>query len=214
MSAYCISSDLYAYGLPRGGLPNPGRIASAVSTSANTITVDGHGFALNAQVTFRAESGGSLPSPLAAGTAYYAIPVTDSTFQVATASGGGAVDLTTAGVNVVCIAELPFDECIEWASNLVEGFLPAHVVPLTAPYPPVVVACTADLAASRLLAYVGGSRIDQQAKLVEAQRMLERWAKAIPIRGAIRPASANMAITGSVSGSDPRGWIPTDGTIP
>ena len=93
---YCERSDVFRW-FPRGGVSNPARFVSAVSAASETLTVDGHGLQLNDEVTFRAESGGTLPSPLVAGTTYYAIPVTDSTFQVSATSGGAAVNTVSNG---------------------------------------------------------------------------------------------------------------------
>ena len=51
-------------------------------------------------VTLLWTDGGVLSAPLVAGTVYYAIPLTDSTFQVAVAPGTGIpIDLTTDGVS-------------------------------------------------------------------------------------------------------------------
>ena len=88
--AYSSPADLYAFGVPRGALPNPGRLAGVVSAADNTIELDVHGFALDDLVSFRAEAGGSLPLPLVAGADYYAIPVRESYFSVASVAGGPA----------------------------------------------------------------------------------------------------------------------------
>jgi hypothetical protein len=190
---------------------------SSVSAAANTLTLDGHGLVDDAEVSFRAEAGGSLPTGLSASTPYYAIVVSESVFQVAAADGGAAIDITTAGSNVIAIVPLPVDECIAWGSNMVENMCPGHVRPLAdeGEYPDEVVrACAADLAASRLLAYCGASQIDIQAKIAGAQKIIDRWAKAIPIRGANAPGSTNLAVVASAAVTDSRGWMPSDGTIP
>lgn len=213
-SAYCTAADLYRSGLPRGGLPNPGRLVAAVEVSGNLLTLDGHGFEADDELVFRAESGGSLPAPLVAGTTYYAKPSTDSTFQVAATAGGAAVDLTTSGSNVVVVAELPIASAIKWASAMIDSFLPAHLVPMTAPINELVVATAADLAVARLLAYTGQSSTQIADKLASAQKLLERWAKNFPIRGVNAPASAQLAVAGSSTSSDPRGWDPSHGGLP
>ena len=212
MTAYCVAADLYDHGIPRGGLPNPGRIVSSASAATDILTLEGHGLRADQQVTFRAESGGSLPAGLVAGTTYYAIPLTDSTFQVSASSGGSAVNITTAGTNTILITSLPFDAVIEWASAMVDDFLPAHAVPLTSPYPPSVVAVTADLAAWRMLAVLGGATEGVTSKLEEAKRLLDRWAKAIPLRGGTNiPAATGLACVATAAATDPRGWIPSSG---
>lgn len=214
MSAYCTRGDLYDNGLPRGGLPNPGRLIASVDPDNDLLTLEGHGLDTDDLVVFRAEVGGTLPSPLVASVSYYAIAVTDSTFMVAAAAGGAAIDLTTAGSNVVAVVPLPFDKAIVWASAIVDNFLPSHVVPLEAPYPEVVVQVVADLAIARLMRQTGGASSDYiTAKLAEAQRILERWGKQLaPIRGENAPPAANLAVTGTAS--DPRGWATEAGKLP
>ena len=212
---YCTEPDLYDYGLPRGSLPNPGRIVAAIEADTEILTLDGHGFRDDAELLFRAEAGGSLPSPLVAGTTYYAIVLTSATFQVSATAGGSAINLTTVGSNVVISTPLSFITAIEWASALVDDMLVAHEVSLTAPYPKTVVAVTADLAIWRLMMQTQGLDRDAIAdKLEQSQKTLNRWQKGIPVRGTVVPRSANLAITSSVSGTDPRGWVPTGGTLP
>ena len=211
MTSYCTDADLYDHGIPEGGLPNPGRIAAA-SASTDILTLDGHGLAADDAVVLRAESGGSMPSPLVAGTTYYAIPLTDSTLQLAATAGGAAISLTTAGSNVILVAPRPTAAAIEWASAMVDDFLPAHMVPLTSPYPPSVVAVAADLAAWRLLARAGQATAPVTQKLDEAKRLLDRWAKGIPLRGGTNvPAAAGLATAAVATAVDPRGWIPSGG---
>lgn len=212
MPAYCEAADLYDHGLPRGGLPNPGRVVDAVVTGTEVMTLDGHGFREDAELVFRAEEGGSLPSPLAEGTTYYAIPLTDATFSVAASAGGAAVNLTTEGVMVIVTTPLPVTAAIEWASAWVDEQIP-HVLPLEEPYPKTIVAAVADLATARLLRYTGAASVALEEKLAVTQRLLERWARGVPVRGVTRPVSANLAAVVS-SGGDPRGWSSPGGMIP
>lgn len=214
-SEYCTKDDLYEAGLQRGALPNPGRLVAAVDIATDTLTLDGHGFRADAELLFRAEAGGSLPSPLVAGTTYYALVVSDATFRVSATAGGSAINLTTAGSLIVVSTPVPFTAAIRRASALVDDMLPAHVVPLTAPYPVVVVAVTADLAIAVLGALTGGSSADfVTLKLAGAQKILDRWGKGIPIRGANAPPGAGLAAVAATTAVDPLGWIPTGGTIP
>ena len=208
---FCTNTDVYNAGLPRGTLPNPGREISSVSTSANLLTLDGHGFESGQPIEFRSEIG-SLPAPLSEGTTYYALPVTDSAFSVSSVASGSAIDLTSTGSRVLVIAPLPFAEWIEWASAIVESFLPAHLVPLSAPYPALVVSVTADLAAMRGIQFVGGAQVDAQQRIANAQRTLEKWGKGQPIRGANAPRIVNVSAIYPAS-ADSRGWS-TDGRIP
>lgn len=213
MSAYCAAADAYRF-VPPGILKNPGRLVWAVSTSTETMTLDGHGFALNQPLLFRAESGGSLPSPLAAGTTYYAIPLTESTFQVAASSGGAAINLTTAGSNVIAIAPFQWDEWIIECSAMVEQTLPAHVVPIESTVPEPVRLYTACLLAMRALAHVGAQTQAVQVQLDFWGKQADKWARGVPLRGANVPASANLAVTRSASQVDPRGWDSPGGRLP
>jgi hypothetical protein len=215
MAGYCTRGDLYSYGLPRGAIPNPGRNPSGVDATANTITLGEHGFELNDPVSFRADApaGGALPGGLSAGTTYYAIPVTDDTFKVSATADGAAVDITSAGSRFVAIAPLPVAAAIEYGARQIDDMLPAHVVPLTAPYPEIIVATNAELAMAKL-----GSRANSQTKsladvLVHATKRIERWAKdAIPVRGEGQQPASNLATSVVAPALDPDGWVRFGGT--
>lgn len=205
MTAYCAPSDLYSFGLPRGAVPNPGRLADSVSTSTDAFTLDVHGFVLNDPVSFRAEAGGSLPAPLVEGSTYYAIPLTESTFSVATAEDGDALDLTSAGVRVLVIAPLPVDAAIAWASRIIDDMLPAHAVPLEEPIHELVRMTAAELAAHKLMCGKGSSKT--LGEMVDAaNKRLARWAQGIPLRGEDVPTATNLASAAAVPYVDSRGW--------
>jgi hypothetical protein len=203
---YCSSSDLYSFGLPRGALPNPGRLVSSVSASDNTLTLDQHGYTLNDPVSFRAEAGGSLPSPLVAATTYYAISVSENEFSVSATVSGSAVDLTTSGSRIVVIAALPIASAISWASRIIDDMLPAHLVPLEAPIHELVVMTCAELAVGKLLARAGSASKSLSEMVDAARKRLERWAKGVPLRGENVPSPANLAVSATVPFLDPRGW--------
>lgn len=214
MSAYCTQADVELR-VPSEQLPRPARLVSSVSASTDTLTLEGHGLATDAPVTFRAESGGSLPSPLVAGTAYYAIRLTDSTFQIAAAAGGSAIDLTTTGTNVLLIKRIPWETAITWGSAIVDDSTPAHVVPFTSPYPQIVIEVTAELAAEWLRAWAGSLSAQLADRITWAQARIDRWSKGTPIRGTNAPVNAAVvAYASGFSAADPAGWTPTGGTIP
>jgi hypothetical protein len=211
---YCTRADLYSFGLPRGALRNPGRPADASSAADDTITIDVHGFALDDLVSFRPEGGGRLPAPLVAGIDYFAIPVTESRFSVSATQGGAAIDLTTDGARFVVIAPLKFDEAITFGAAIIDDQLPAHCVPLIAPYPPIIVMTNAELAIGKLL---NGSATASLAAMVDAAtQRLARWAKGQPLRGTNtdKQTRANVAVSGnapaqtqtSLPVSDLNGW--------
>lgn len=208
---YATRSDVYVHGkLPRTLLANPARRCAAALAAGDTFELDGHGFETDQAVIFpRAEGGGTLPAPIVAGVTYFAIRVTESIFKAATVAGGVAIDLTTNGTNVLVATPLPFDETIEVYSRYVDDFLPAHLVPLTPPYPLHVTKVVAVLTAKDLLLGSGqqsGTMLEAKA---EAKDEMMRWAKGIKLRDKRATASSNLAISGGSITVPPRG-----GTIP
>jgi hypothetical protein len=155
------------------------------------LTLDGHGLADDDPITFRAEAGGTLPSPLVAGTTYYAIALTDSTFQVAATLGGSAVNLTTTGSNTVLVVQPPWTRWIEEESAIIECSCPSHVVPFDV-VPPIVTRLTSLLVASRALSWAGKSDETVQAQLDRAEKIFDGWKKGQAIRGSVEPASAQV----------------------
>lgn len=213
---YCNPSDLYDYGLPRGGVPNPGRLIASVSAASNAFELDVHGFENGDPVVLRAEAGGSLPAPLVEGTTYYAVPLTESTFSLSLTDGGSAVDLTSSGLNVIVVAPLPIAKAIDFASALIDDMIPAHAVPLTAPYPPIVVMTCAELAAAKLSGRAGGASVSLASAADAARKRLERWGKGIPIRGTNTEAQKSTLVsqyTAPVATfQDPTGYTRYGGT--
>jgi hypothetical protein len=214
---YATRADLDDFGgIPRGALSNEGRLVASSLASTDTITLSAHGFNTNDVLQLRAVSGGTLSAPLVADTSYFAIRITDSTFKLAAAANGAAIDLTVDGVSMIVIKQLPIDRMLELYSRWIDGFLPAHIVPLQAPYPIVVVAICAQLAGKALMNLDGkASDIVNAAELV-AVSQLQRFASGIPLRDAAVLTSANKAINSTLSvNADPRGWAPKgSGSIP
>jgi hypothetical protein len=206
--AYATRRDLYRYGLPRGALAMPGRVVESSLASSDTLTLDGHGLETGEAVLVRAVDGGTLSAPLAEGTTYYVIRVTDSTFKLAASEGGAAINLTTNGDQMMVAAELPVDDVLELYSRWLDDLLPAHAVPLTEPYPVIVVATVAELAAKKLLDLSGQQSGIIDAAEIAAKAKLERWAKGLPVRDArVTNSATNCAVKSTLSGStDSRGW--------
>ncbi len=213
VTAYATARDLYTYGLRRGVLVNAAREVESSVASTNVLTLDGHQFATDDEVTLRAVEGGTLSAPLVEGTVYYAIRLTDSTFSLAATAAGAAIDLTTNGTTMMVKAELPVDDLLEAYSRFVDDFVP-HLVPLDSPYPVTVVRVVCELAAAKLLSLAGQSSVSMTEAEVGAKAQLERWAKGLPIRDAAVTASANKAVssTYATTDADPRGW--RSGTLP
>jgi hypothetical protein len=194
--AYATVEDIYRYGLPRGLLSNPARLVHAVRPAQDTVELDGHGIATGTPLRFRAEEGGTLPAPLTDGATYYGIRVDDARFQVAAAPAGPAIDFTTAGTLVLVWSPIePLIEAeLERYSRIADTYLPAHAVPLVAPFPSFIVGCVAKLAAASLLEICGQSSELVQASATETRRELARLAKGIPLRDERATPPANLAV--------------------
>jgi hypothetical protein len=209
-------------GIADGDLANPGQLVASALASTDTLEWAGHGLQTGNAVLVRATEGGTLSSPLVAGTTYYAIRVTADTFKLATSSAnataGTAIDLTTNGVSMVVTKPLPITRYLEVYSRWVDDCLPAHLVPLTTTvdgsYPILVVRVVCQLAGKALLVRAGkDSKLISDGE-VEAKAILERWAKGIPLRDTRATTRTNLAITSTARGetTDPRGW--GTGTLP
>lgn len=209
---YAARSDLFAFGLPRGAIPNPGRLLSAVSVSANTLVLGGHDFAADDAFSLRVEAGGTMPVPLVAGTTYYAEPAGDDAFKARATAGGAAIDLTAAGdaERVVVISSLPVERWIAWASRLIDEMVPSHLVPFgptLEDVPEIVRMTCAELAAGKGLGFGGASSKTLTGMVKDARTLLAQWAKGVPVRGDRDKTSAtNTAVSATVPYRDPRGW--------
>lgn len=196
MVAYAQQSDVYTYALPRGAVGNPGRLVESSLAATSTITLFEHSFAQNDQVTFRAAAGGVLSPPLVAGTVYYVIYLTDSTFQVASAPNGAAITLTGDGSEMFVTKDLPWAALCEFYSRWADGYLPAHAVPLQAPYPVEVVGVVAMLVGARVQILSGLTSVSMKDVEASAKEQLKRFATGIPVRGAqAANVPANLAVT-------------------
>lgn len=207
--SYCTVADLFANGLPRGALANAGRLVAGgggASISANTIPLDQHGLSLNDQFTLRAEAGGSLPAPLVAGTTYYAIPVNDGAFSAAATANGAAIDLTTAGSRILVVVPINYAAAIAYGAALIDDMLPAHIVPLEAPYPPIVTMTNAELAIGKLMQGSGSGSKSMGEMVDAARKRMADWARGRPLRGTNVPPAANVSVSATVPYRDARGW--------
>ena len=98
--------------------------AVTVNASTNTLTSNVRTFA-NGDVVRVAASGGAdaaLPTGLAVDTDYYVVGASGKTFGLATAAGGSAIDLTTAGTGTVYVyTGQPMSETLRAAVRLLAG---------------------------------------------------------------------------------------------
>lgn len=207
---YCSESDLYAFGVPRGTLTNPARPVTA-DASANTFTLDVHGFADGDEVSLRADPGGAIPAGLAAGVSYYAKRVSESVFQMAATAGGAAIDFTTAGSRLVVYAPINYGAAISWASRVLdEAMQGSTVVPLTAPIAEIIRMTCAELAAGKLMAGRNGSRALSEV-IDAATKRAAGWAKK-RVKGENEGKPAGLAVSASVPRCDRSGWTRFGGT--
>lgn len=186
----------------------PGRLVVSSLAADDTLTLDGHGFETDDVVYVRAAEGGTLSAPLAEGTAYYVIRLNDSAFKLSSSEGGAAINLSTNGESMVVSTALPVDDVLEYYSRFVDDYVPAHAVPLEAPYPVTIVATVAELAAKKLMSIAGQTSAAVSEAEERATKRLERWAAGVPIRdAAVTTAATNKAVTSTlVGGTDPRGY--------
>ncbi len=206
MTAYATRSDVYRYGLPRGTLGSTGREAASVLAATDTFELEEHGFETGDELVVRALQGGSLPGGLSASTTYYAKRVTADTFQLSSTPSGPTIDLTTDGQNVLVASPLPFDEVLEFYSRFVDTCVPAHAAPFEAPYPVLIVATVATLAAKRLQ-NISGTASNIMSELERGARdMLKDFQAGKPLADPLATTPTNLAITGEASTTDPRGW--------
>jgi len=140
-----------------------------------------------------------------AGTVYFVIRLTDSTFQLAATPGGAAIDLTVDGISMIVAKDLPFAKVLELYSRLVDSWSPAHLVPFTEPYPTVVVATVSELSARRIQLISGVHSESMTTIEEEAMKRIEQWGKGQPLRDATATPPANLAVVASSSSSG-RNW--------
>jgi hypothetical protein len=206
----CQPSDLYAFGVPRGATPNPGRVLAALLD--DTCTLDVHGFDTGTAILFRAAGSGALPTGLSEGVTYYAEALTEHTFKVRASASGPALTISDADDPVMVIVPLPVADAIAWAEQVIYDSLPAHAVPLAqgATVPQILRMTCAELAAGKLLALSGSATRSLTDTLEAATKRVERWGRGVPLRDAAAPARTNLAASGAPPVTSPyldrRGW--------
>lgn len=87
-------------------------VGQGFGNSGSTITCVGlSGVANGTPVVFTSVTGFTLPAPITAGTVYYVIAASGTTFQVSATPGGSAVTLTTSGSGLLSTTQ-PWDMVI------------------------------------------------------------------------------------------------------
>lgn len=201
----CQPSDLFAFGVPRGATPNPGRCLAQLVD--DVCFLDVHGFDTGAPIMFRAV-GGTLPAELAEGVTYYAESLTEHTFKVRATAGGAALSITDSDDPIMVLTPLPVAEAIAWAAQVMFDSMPAHAVPIAQgdPVPEFLRMTCAELAAGKLLALSGAASRSLSDTVDMALKRVERWGKGVPLRDPDAPARTNLAVSASSPPSDARGW--------
>jgi hypothetical protein len=107
---------------------------------------------------------------------------------------------------MIVTADLPWAQVLEFYSRFVDGFLPAHVVPLPTPYPVTVIGIVATLAAKRMQILSGLKSESMEEAEAGAAKQLQRWAQGLPVRDAATATQpANLAVT-NVKPPELIGW--------
>ncbi len=203
---YCSRSDV-AHRLPPGALTSAAGLVADSLAGSNAITFDGHGFETGDPLSVRALGTGTLSAPLAEGVTYYAIRLTNASFELSATPFGSVIDLTSDAISMAIVRDPDFDEIIEFYSRWSDGFFPAHVVPFAPPIPALVRGLVADLSAKRLLNIAGQDSAVVNTAEIAAKAQLERFAIGLPVRDAAATGPSNLAITSSqLDAPDPRGW--------
>lgn len=201
---YCAPADLFAFGLPRGSTPNPGRVLS--SAVGSVCALDVHGFITGDPVLLRPAGDGAMPTGLSAGVTYFVELTTEHTFRLRATAGGSAITWTDAVDPLIVISPLPVDAAISWGEQIVNNSLPAHMIPLIAPIPEIVKMTVAELAAGKLLALSGSASVSLSKTVDDAIARLARWSKGVPLRGPDGPPRTNLAVSATRPYCDRRGW--------
>lgn len=201
----CQPSDLYAFGVPRGATPNPGRVLASLTDSICSLDV--HGLDTGTAILFRAAGNGALPVELSEGVTFYAEALTEHTFRVRETVSGPAISITDSDDPIMVITPLPIAEAIAWAEQVIYDSLPAHAVPLAQSdvVPALLRMTCAELAAGKLLAISGAASRSLSDTVDMALKRVERWGKGVPLRDPDAPARTNLAAA-SAPASDARGW--------
>lgn len=206
----CEPRDLWDHGLPRGAVANAGRRVALVDPVADAFTLGEHCLFDGDLVRLRADANGTMPAGLVAGMSYYIKRIDDARFQLAASSGGAAIDITTAGSNVIVVVPINYEAVCAWASGIVYDMVPAHAVPFVDPVPPVMRATAAELAAWKVMQITGSGQPASLLAMLEAvQKRVARWATGVPIRdeNATEPANLSAgAPAASAPYEDRRGW--------
>jgi len=197
MVALAAESDVFSV-IASGSVPNAGRLCASALDSGDVFELDCHGFSLDEPLRFRPEEGGGLPSPLVAGTTYYALPVDEARFSVSATAGGSAIPLTSDGSLVVVLRDRPVAWAIAMASDYVSPALRGNVEPASLLEVPHQVRSLVALYAARILrVWSQREHADLAPLIIDAEKRLDKWMRGVPTGGADATGPANLAVSRS-----------------
>jgi hypothetical protein len=196
---------------------NPRRPIAAVYPDTDVLAIDDHRLktGYEVQLWLPRNGAGEMAAPLIEGEVYYAIVLSDSTFQVAAtpadATTGTQIDIISEGCDMKLGAQIPWDSYIEGRSAKLDEQAIGNAFPLADGEPVPIVA--RDLVSIQVLGdamrFVGDTDNDLSEEQDRARKELEAWAKGKPLRAKEAPAPTNTAASGprlSGSAADSRGW--------
>lgn len=93
-----VATGVFQGMTPLGGASG---YAFAAPSATSTLLAPGSSYSANQTVVAFPNGGAVLPTPLTAGTIYYAITVSGDSFQMSTSASGTAITLTADGAGIV-----------------------------------------------------------------------------------------------------------------
>jgi hypothetical protein len=218
---YCSVEDVFRFAQTAGALVRRALEVDSVDTTADVLTIGGHGCSKDDPVEFRIQPGGTLAAPLSASTVYYAKPVTDSDdlLQIAATVGGAAINLTTtgAGFDMVPSIRPTIHACIRSACRWIDQRIPEAATPLNPDenglYPDIVRQMAAVLSCEMALVVLGqmSTQVSECADRMRADAKLMLAGLPLPdpdvltIQTDLAQGTGGVGVRGCVGGggSDP-----------
>lgn len=218
---YATLEEFWREGARPGVLSFDRRPVASADATANTLACEGHNLPADEPIQMWTGGAGVLPTGLSSSVVYYARPVAGSSslFQLATAEGGAAIDLTTAGTAPFGFIQQigpTIERALEYRSRWLDRNVAGHLCPAEAPYPTELVSLCCRLAAWDVALELGKGKKDDPLSLRFDQAMADvaQMRKGQPLRDPAARGSANVAISVAGPSARDRGWVRTDGRIP
>jgi hypothetical protein len=197
---YCALQDVFNLGLDAQAFRSRALLSEGVVPSTGTITLSGNGLSLNAQVSLVVMSSSTLgaapaavPTGLAVGTPYYALPVSGSSMllQLAATQSGSPITFSDGGAGAWGILIDPtiwLAAAITAASLVIDQYSTAHAAPINAAVLTLVAARLAAhfCVAAHSMMSPAFSGILERPSMVDKliRKLLDFWVEGAPIKGA------------------------------